>query len=129
MLPVWRSVFTGSASAINCSMFLMAAPAAGGPMTTRAGGRKTTPCVTGMVRVLRSEVGAGAIGAGPCADGASVAGLVSGGLGSVLKVFAASRTDFKGGVPADSGRGFLALKKMSGHGMVGKTWAQFQANG
>lgn len=51
-LPVWLRVRTGSASAINCSMFFIgAAGGAGGPMTTRAGGRRTTPCVAGKVRV------------------------------------------------------------------------------
>lgn len=51
ILPVSLKVRTGSASAMSCSMFLIgAAGGAGGPMTTRAGGRSTTPCMAGNVR-------------------------------------------------------------------------------
>ena len=57
-LPVWLRVFTGSASAINCSMFLIGSPGPGGrvslPVAGRVGGRRMTPCTTGMVRVARA---------------------------------------------------------------------------
>ena len=64
-LPVWLSVLTGSASAISSSIFFRgvvarpvaagAAGAAGGSVPVvgvgRVGGRRTTPCIAGRVRV------------------------------------------------------------------------------
>jgi hypothetical protein len=53
MLPVWLNVRTGSASAINCSMFFTGSCVLGGGLlaagVSRAGGRSTTPCTAGIV--------------------------------------------------------------------------------
>jgi len=80
-LPLWLRVRTGSASAINCSIFfkrregdgdgdgaeVSASGVAGGVAAgaaSRTGGRRTTPCMAGKVRVPVPTGSAGAGGAG-----------------------------------------------------------------
>ncbi len=93
-LPVWLSVFTGSASVINCSMFLIGSGAGVGNVSfppDRVRGRKTTPCMTGRVRVpsARCEAAFSAAAASgstagrgdwPAGGGRLGAGLAGGGL-------------------------------------------------
>jgi len=95
MLPVWRSVWTGSASAINCSIFFMGEEGRADPVgvaladalagvATPAGGRRTTPCMAGNVRVLLSTDsvfnGAGVVAVwGACGPSATGTGLTVGG--------------------------------------------------
>jgi len=86
-LPVWLSVRTGSASAINCSIFLMGSVVRGGAFcpgtdrdtvveAIRVGGRRTTPCMAGSVRVPACT----GIGLGGCGTIAGV-GLTTTGTG------------------------------------------------
>jgi hypothetical protein len=141
MLPVCLSVWTGSASAINCSIFFMgeAGRAGGGPvgaafkgaifivlvvLASRSGGRRTTPCMAGSVRVLvvmgmaPALSGAGVAACGPSAAGT---GLIAGGWGWGWGLtgagFGLSGAGLKGGGSAESGLALLALKKILGHCM------------
>jgi hypothetical protein len=157
-------VRTGSASAINCSIFFMGEEGPAGLVDAAlgaaifivlvadwAGGRRTTPCMAGKVRVLGSTnsvlsgagvaapcgpsaAGTGLIvgGAGvaaPCGPSAAGTGLIVGGRGSPRAGFGRSGAGWKGGGSSDSGRGFRALKKMSGQGMGVGSCAQFQGMG
>lgn len=129
-LPVWLSVRTGSASAINCSIFFIGEEGRGGPLdaafgsapvdvASRVGGRRTTPCMAGNVRVpvptgpLLSGVG----GVAACGPSATGTGLIAGGWGSAGTGFGLTGAGLKGGGSSDSGPGFLALKKILGHCM------------
>jgi hypothetical protein len=137
-LPVCRSVCTGSASAISCSIFFKGAAGVGGALcgalgeaTSRPGGRSTTPCVAGRVRVVASTAfgpaGEGVIAGVVAGEFADLGGgLIAGGIGSEAGVWAGSGAAWKAGGESDSGLGFLALKKISGQGMVVKSCAQFQ---
>jgi len=95
-LPVCRSVCTGSASAINCSIFFKGdvgrADSAGvafgfgsAPVdvASRAGGRRTTPCMAGNVRVLVVVATGPALGGvktvAACGPSATGTGLIAGG--------------------------------------------------
>jgi hypothetical protein len=122
-LPVWLSVRTGSASAMSCSIFLIGSAAAPGfsiGATMLAGGRRTTPCVAGKVGIAASP--ASTLGS------FAVAALLGGGAGgSGVVFFGLTGAALKGGGVSGAGRGFLALKKMSGQGMVVRSYAQFQA--
>jgi len=134
-LPVWLSVRTGSASAINCSIFFIGAAGsagtvelAGGPATTRVGGRRTTPCMAGRVRVLVSvdPILTWGVVEEVCGPSAAGTGLMVGGCGWPGTGFGLSGAGLKGGGSSDSGRFFLALKKISGQAMVVISCAQFQ---
>ena len=85
-LPVWLNVFTGSASAMSCSMFFRGACCVG-VRVVAAGGRNTTPCRAGIVFVLRSmDDGFGMLS---CAGGVGLpvapegTGWISGGCGGI----------------------------------------------
>jgi len=123
--PVCRSVCTGSASAINCSIFFKGVGkgmvvAVGvilreaTVVASLAGGRRTTPCIAGRVRVFVvsiSVLSGAVVGA---LDGSSPAGTgwIAGGLRSAMAGFALSGVGLKGGGSSGSGADFLALKKM-----------------
>ena len=140
-LPVSLSVRTGSASAINCSMFLSGSGGGAGTVgeicvvvLSLVGGRRMTPCMAGRVRVPVSAVPIFTCGfwAG-VACGVAVAGTgfrvggwtLAGSVGDVTG-FGLSAADLTGGGTSDSGFGFLALKKMSGQGMMRRAGGQFQ---
>jgi hypothetical protein len=93
----------------------------------RVGGRRTTPCMTGSVRVLRSLT-EGAVSFGPVEGCAGWLAASAAKAWAVVEVFVGSDGGStilgasgggRGGGAWPSGR-FLALKKMSGHGMVQK---------
>jgi hypothetical protein len=108
-LPVCRSVCTGSASAISCSIFFSGSDGRGGvsarggaicgvPVPVASvrpvGGRNTTPCVAGRVGV--------AIGFGSIRIGAGTAMGLAGGTG------AGSATGLEGeATVADAGTGLI----------------------
>jgi hypothetical protein len=101
------------------------------PVAGRAGGRRITPWTTGMVRVLRAlndgafSAGGGRgcdAGRGTCSSGG---GLEGAGDGGGSPAFATSGVgEGRGGGTSGSGR-FLALKKISGQGMVQKQSRNF----
>jgi hypothetical protein len=100
-------------------------------VASRAGGRRTTPCMAGNVRVLvvtGPDLGdAGVVAAcGACGPSATGTGLTATGRGSAMVGFGLSGAGGKGGGSSGSGRGFQALKKMSGQCMVVRSCAQFQ---
>ena len=132
-LPDWLSVRTGSASAISWSMFFNGAGGvAGTDLVALPGPRKMTPCMAGIVRVLRSTEGfAGVTGSnflsaesrGCGAIGCGVVGIAGGwaaaGLGSTVAGAGAGVSEVGAAGESATVCVFLALgKKMSGHGMV-----------
>jgi hypothetical protein len=99
-----------------------------------AGGRRTTPCMAGKVRVLVSTglvlSGAGVVAAwGAWGLSAMGTGLIEGGRSPARAGFGLSGAGWKGGGSSGFGRDFLALKKMSGQGMDVGSCAQFQGRG
>jgi hypothetical protein len=99
-LPVCLSVCTGSASAINCSIFFRGDGGRAGAgsagfvpgfgsapvdvdVESRAGGRRTTPCIAGNVRVavvVATGEALGSVGAvAACGPSATGTGLIAGG--------------------------------------------------
>ncbi len=154
-LPVWLRVLTGSASFMSCSMFLSdsagAAAVGSRPVVGRTGGRRTTPCMAGRVRVPRSTAAGAAFltvsGGRPEAGGVASAGtgLMAGGWGLLLlggEGFRVQPERWAGRLALRWPRGFppegagafqvrlvffaLALgKKMSGHAMMRGTVERF----